>query len=181
MLPSIQWATLITLIALRKLILWRDVKIAWSNSKLLHVGLWVDIGYTLSDVTSASLLILRLREILPKLAEVSMFTTDHCIVYQLLTLWRWRHLAHIILVNILMSLLLWTRILLFYYRCILILLMVLVLSALKTSRIISLQILILLILLLLLILSLSLLILMSLWLKIITLLASVTVLAAVWS
>ena len=52
MLSGIQRATLVSLIALGKLFLWRDVKVAGSDCKLFHVSLWVNISNTLVHVVN---------------------------------------------------------------------------------------------------------------------------------
>lgn len=49
-LACVQGPALVTLVALRKLLLRRDVKVAGSDGELLHISLWVNVLYALINI-----------------------------------------------------------------------------------------------------------------------------------
>ena len=61
MLSCVERATLITLISLRKLLLWRHIKIALRDGKLFHVALRIYILYALIHIVNWSSIFLILR------------------------------------------------------------------------------------------------------------------------
>lgn len=86
-LARVQGPTLVTLVALRQLLLGRDVEIAGGHGELLHVGLRVHVLdaliYNVVD-RARVLLVLRLREVLELVKTVLL--ADDGVAYQLLTL-----------------------------------------------------------------------------------------------
>jgi len=86
-LARVQGPTLVTLVALRQLLLGRDVEIAGGHGELLHVGLRVHVlDALIHNVVDRArvLLVLRLREVL-ELVETVLLADDG-VAYQLLTL-----------------------------------------------------------------------------------------------
>lgn len=102
MLSGVQWATLITLVCLGKLLLRRHVEITLGDGKLFHVALRIHILNALVNVIYRSrvLLILRCWQIL-KLSEC-MLLVYYCITYKILARSRWTSVVRLVLVNTLL-------------------------------------------------------------------------------